>query len=89
MARSKTPITDSYIASLIDQFETYAKRNGRWVGEEWVPMSDSAVSRELFGWQDFAARLRHGKINLQTAREFEEKCAEKMKMVPRFTQPKP
>ena len=39
-------------------------------------MADSSISRNFFGWQDFASRLRQGKITLQKAREFEQKATE-------------
>ena len=76
MTRSKTPATDEYVSGLVGLLDAYAKRHGRQVGDTWVPMSDSSISRNFFGWQDFASRLRQGKITLQKARQFEEKAIE-------------
>lgn len=76
MAKSKTPATDEYLAALVKLLEAYADKRGRKVRDEWVPRSDFTISRELLGWQDFASRLRQGKVTVQKAREFEEKCRE-------------
>lgn len=76
MSKSKTPATDEYLTGLVQLLDTYADRNGRQVGDEWFPMADSTISRNFFGWQDFASRLRQGKITLTKAREFEEKAIE-------------
>jgi hypothetical protein len=86
MPNSKTPATDDYLAGLVKLLDAYAHKHGRQVGDHWTPMADSSISRNFFGWQDFASRLRKGKITLQSARDFEEKALEGLKRTP---QPKP
>lgn len=48
---SDTPVTDAYVKHLIDALNRFQAKTG---------MSNSKLSRELMGWQDFVVRFRGG-----------------------------
>jgi len=64
MAAADSPLTEQFLGRIVKLVDSYQ----RWSGE-----SDSSISRQLVGGQDFVKRLRDGgNVQLAKVRQLEQ-----------------